>query len=285
LCYKSFLSVRLKIGKQTLRGTQEVNLPDLGILALVEGVADILPIDASAHAQLAARILGWRAGPVAASLHLGVALALACYLWREVALICVGLWKLRKARVEAGSRLMAKILLAALPLILLQAGVGGVVPPKVNDLLTIGLITLACGFAMLFADRLSLTVKRIEHIGIGTTLAIGLVQLLSVIPGVGRVAAGVTMARLFGMERQDAFRFALLASLPVLLVRAVAEFLQNGQQGQHAGLSDLLAIVVTFVLALLALPFGFGVIRRAGLMPFVLYRLLFGVVLVGLGML
>lgn len=262
-----------------------MNLPDLGILALVEGVADILPIDATGHSLLASRLLGWRAGPVAASLHLGALLALMSYLWRDVALIASGLWKLRKARIEAGSRLLGKILVAAAPLSLALAGVGGIAPPRIGDLLTVGLITLGCGLAMLFADRQSLTVKRIEHIGIGTSLAIGLLQLAALFPGVGRVAAALTAARLSGMERQDAYRFTLLASLPVLLTRALVEFAENGQQGRHAGLSDLLAVLITYLLVLLALPFGVGLIRRAGLLPFAAYRLLFGAILVGLGLL
>jgi len=262
-----------------------VNLPDLGILALVEGVADILPIDASAHSYLASRLLGWRAGPVAAALHVGAGLALMSYLWRDVALIGQGLWKLRKARIEAGTRLLAKMLLAAAPLLLVMSGVGGFTPPRITDFMALGAITLVCAIVMLFADRLSLTVKRIEHIGIGTTLAVGLIQLLAVIPGIGRVAAGLTMARLFGMERRDAYRFTLLVSIPLLLVRGFAELLQNGQQGQHSGLSDLLALIITYILVLGAVPFGMGLIRRAGLLPFVLYRLLFGLVLVGLGML
>ena len=262
-----------------------MNLLDLGILALVEGVADVLPVDASAHALLASRLLGWRAGPIAASLHLGVALALAGYFWRDIALIGSGLWKLRKARIEAGTRLLAKILLATAPLLLALSGFVGLSPLRIDDLLTIGLITLACGVAMIFADRLSLTVKRIEHIGPGTSLAVGVAQLLALIPGVGRLAAGLTVARLFGMERQDAFRFTLLSSLPYLLVRAGGEFLRNGAQGHAAALPDLLAGAITFALVLLALPFGLGLMRKSGLLPFALYRLLFGAILVGLGML
>jgi undecaprenyl pyrophosphate phosphatase UppP len=87
------------------------------------------------------------------------------------------------------------------------------------------------------------------------------------------------------MERQDAFRFTLLSSLPFLLLRAGGEFLRNGAQGHAAGLSDLLAGLLTFALVMLALPFGMGLLRKSGLLPFALYRLLFGAILVGLGML
>lgn len=261
-----------------------MNLPDLGILALVEGVADIVPIDASAHIQLATRLLGWRAGPLAAVLHLGTALAVMTYLWRDMAQIGTGLWRLRKARLESGTRLFAKILLAAVPLLVALGGVGGFQPPRISSLFALGVITLFCALIMLFADRLSLTVKRIEHIGLGTTLAVSLVQLFSLVPGVGRIAAALTAARLFGMERQDAYRFTLLVSLPILLGQALMEFLRNQAAQKPAGLSDLLAGLITYCLVLLALPIAFSLIQRAGLLPFVVYRLLFGAALVALGM-
>jgi undecaprenyl-diphosphatase len=261
-----------------------VNLPDLGILALIEGVADVIPIDASAHIQLATRLLGWRAGPLAAVLHLGTALAIMSYLWRDMAQIGIGLWRLRKARLEPGTRLLGKILLAAAPLLVALGGVGGFQAPRITNLFALGVITLFCALIMLFADRLSLTVKRIEHIGLGTTLAVSLVQLCSLVPGVGRVAAALIAARLFGMERQDAYRFILLVSLPILLGEALMEFAQNQAAHKQAGLSDLLAGLITYCLVLFVLPIAFSLIRRAGLLPFAVYRLLFGAMLVALGM-
>jgi len=262
-----------------------VNLPDLIILALVDGVADVLPIDASAHALLASRLLGWRAGPVGAALHFGAALALMIFLWRDCALIAAGLWKLRKLRLEPGTRLLTKVLFTAAPLALVKTGLLGPVVPAVNGLLLVGLITLLGALAMLLADRFSLTVKRIEHIGVGTIVAVGLLQLLSLIAGVGRVAIAVTVTRLFGMERQEAYRFTLLVSVPVLLIQAGSEFVENSRNGNHFETSSLLAGGITLALVLAALPLAFSLIRRAGLVPFVLYRVLFGVVLVGFGLL
>jgi len=135
---------------------------------------------------------------------------------------------------------------------------------------------------MFFADRLSLTVKRIEHIGALTSLAVGVAQIAALLPGIGRVPAALIMARLFGMERTAAYHFVLLVSLPILLVETVAGQMQSNR---HPGYSDLLALGLSFVLVLVALPIAFALIRRAGLMPFAFYRLLFGAMLLGLGLL
>lgn len=260
-----------------------VDLSDLGLLSLIEGVADILPIDASAPSFLASRLLGWRGNPLLPSLHLGAALAVMSYFARDVALIARGLTKLPKARIEPGTRLLAKLLMTAAPLML--ASWLGVQMLRITSLLGLGLITLAGALAMLLADRLSMTVKRTDHIGVGTTVALGLLQLPSLISGVGRVAIGLTAARLFAMERLDACRFIVLASVPVLLAQSAMLFLQHAERRQPVGMVDLMAGLICYALVLLALPLAFAVIRSAGLMPFILYRLLFGLALVGLGLL
>lgn len=259
-----------------------MNLPDLGILALIEGVADIVPIDGSAHAMIVARLLSLRAGALAPALHLGAALAVIVYFWREMSLIWSGLWKLRKLRIEPGTRLLAKMLVACLPFLLIQGGVGGIAPLAVTSLFRIGVVTMICAVIMFFADRLSLTVKRIEHIGALTSLAVGVAQIAALLPGIGHVPAALIMARLFGMERTAAYRFVLLASLPILLVEAAAGQVQSGRQ---PGFSDLLAFGLSFGLVLVALPIAFSLIRRAGLTAFALYRLVFSAMLVGLGLL
>ncbi len=259
-----------------------MDLPDLGILALVEGVADIVPIDGSAHAMIVSRLLGLRAGSLAPAFHLGAALAIALYFWRDVALIFSGLWKLRKARIEAGTRLLTKLLVTALPYLLIEAGIGGLALPHLISVFWIGVVTIVCGLVMMFADRLSLTVKRIEHIGGLTALAVGLAQLAALVSGVGRVPAALIMARLFGMERSAAYRFILLATLPVLLTETVTGLVESGR---HPGFSDVVSVGLSFVLVLIALPVAFALIRRAGLLPFSIYRLLFGAMLVGLGLL
>jgi undecaprenyl-diphosphatase len=259
-----------------------VNLTELALLALVEGVADIFPIDASTHSMIVARLLRVRAGALAPALHLGAALALAVYFWRDMALIVAGLWKLRKGRLEAGTRLLTKMLIAALPFLLVESGLGGLSLPEVGSVFWIGVITLLCAVLMIFSDRLSLTVKRIDHIGGLTSLAIGLAQAAASIDGIGRLPAALILARLFGMERTDAFRFVLLSSLLILLVEGVGGLLHAGRP---PGGTDALAMGLTFVAAIIALPVGFSLMRRAGLLPFALYRLLVGAVLVTLGLL
>jgi undecaprenyl-diphosphatase len=262
-----------------------LQLLDLVILALVEGVADVLPIDATGHALAVAKLLGWRAGTIDAAVHLGAAFALLLYLRRDVMLIGQGLWKLRKGRIEPGTSLLAKILIAAAPWLVASALLGTPPVPTLADLPLVGGITIGCALLMAVIDKLSMTVKRIEHLGGATALVIGVAQLFAIIPGVGRLAIGLTTARLLGQERPDAYRFVLLATVPILLVDGVTHAVQYSLDGLQIAKSDIVAFGVTGFLILLALPLSMAWIRHSGLFPFALYRLLVGAGLIGMAFL
>jgi undecaprenyl-diphosphatase len=255
---------------------------DLVALALVEGVANILPIDATAHALLASRLLGWRVGSIGVAIHLGTVLALLVYLWRDVVLIVRGLWALRRMRVEAGTRLFCKCLLCAAPLVLATTLLGGAPIPALPAMAQVGAITLVSALAMGMADRFCMTLKRIEHLTALGALLIGLAELLSLVPGAGRVAMAIVMGRVIGLERPAAYRFVLLASVPALLHDIGSGGVLYMSQGVRPDGGDALAAGLTFVLVLIAAALGTGWINRVGLRPFVVYRLAVGAALLAL---
>lgn len=259
-----------------------MQLPDLVILALVEGVADILPIDATGHALAVAKVLGWRAGTIGVAVHLGAAFAILLYLWRDVLQIGQGLWKLRRGRIEPSTHLLAEILIAAAPWLIATAVLGTPPVPGLSDLSLVGGVTIVCALLMGVIDKLCMTVKRIEHLGGATALVIGVVQLFALVPGVGRVAAALTTARLLGLERPDAYRFVLLANIPILLVDGGMHIVHYSLEGMQPADSDFLTFGATFLFVLMAVPLTMAWIRRAGLLPFTFYRLLVGAGLIAL---
>jgi undecaprenyl-diphosphatase len=265
-------------------GGPALQLPDLAILALVEGVADILPIDASAHGLLVSRLAGWRAGTIGAAVHLGVGAALLLYLWRDIGAIGLGLWRLRKGRVDPGAVLLFKALVAAAPWIVATSLVLAVPVAGLGDLAVVGAVTIVAAVIMLVVDRMSMTVKRIEHLEGANALVIGILQLLGLVPGVGRVAVALTVARLFGLERPDAYRFVLLANLPILLADGLSRSVQYSLQGLRPADSDVLVFAATFGLVLLAVSLTMAWVRRSGLGLFFLYRLCLGGALIALAL-
>jgi undecaprenyl-diphosphatase len=259
-----------------------LSFPDLIILTLVEGVADVLPIDPAAHALLLSRLTGWQAGAGGPAVHLGAALALLVFLWRDVALIGQGLWRLKRLRVDGGARLLAKLLFAALPWLAAAVLLGGVPVASLGDLPQVGLLTLVAALLMGLVDRMCMTVNRIEHLSGLSAALIGVVQALALIPGTGRVGLAITVARLLGLERPAAYRFVLLSNVPLMAwsgLHAVGGLVTAGRLPAN---SDLLAAGVSFLAVLAAVSLAMAWIEKAGLLPFVVYRLLLGGGLVAL---
>lgn len=252
---------------------------DVVILALIEGVAGILPLDESAHRSLHAAVSGWQAGSISVAIQAGALLALLLWLWRDMVIIGQGLWKLRKGRLEPGTRLLIKALVAALPWIILDSWLGQPAIP----LALIGVLTILSALVMGAIDAMSMTVKRIEHLSPLGSFAIGLVQVAALLPGVGRLPASLTVARVIGLERPAAYRFVMLATALVLLVECLHGAVTYGLQGIGPGGGDFLGFAFSFGLSWLAVVLANFWLERGGLLPFALYRLVIGGVMVWLG--
>jgi undecaprenyl-diphosphatase len=127
------------------------------------------------------------------------------------------------------------------------------------------------------ADRLGLTVRRIEHMTFGQALTFGLLQCCAVIPGASGTGITMTMGRVLGYERPETMRFALLLSIPILA--AVAGY-KGWLVFEVGGAIDLpqaaLAFGLSAVAGFLAIAFLSYWVRRSGFLPLVLYRVVFG---------
>ena len=254
---------------------------DLIVLAFVHGLAEVLPLDPAGHALLIAK---WGNGVPKASLVpvcSASALALLIYLWRDVGQIGHGVWALRRMRVEGGARLLGKVLLAALPWVVADA----LIPPRTVDLgdaMIVGGLTIISALILLVADRLCMTVNRIEHLGPVGSSVLGMMQLIALIPGVGRSVVSVTMGRVMGLERSVAFRFALLAAVPILIAQAIRQGIADLAQGLRPESADLLLFALTFVFVLVGAAIATAGSRGGSLLAFAIYRLVVGGVLLAL---
>jgi undecaprenyl-diphosphatase len=198
------------------------------VLAAIQGVADVMPISASAHRLLASAGLEHFGAPMAnlgsrerlaldLCVHLGVAAALLVYFWREALRVLGGIGALARGKGSPGARLTLLLLVGTVPAgaigaaALLRFGTAWHgVEPIAWSLLVFGLLLYA-------ADRYCLKVRRMDHMGIGAAAAIGLAQVAALLPGVSRPGIAMTVGRLLGYERLEAARFALLLSVPASL--------------------------------------------------------------------
>ncbi|MBK1665011.1 undecaprenyl-diphosphatase [Rhodospirillum rubrum] len=262
------------------------------VLALIQGITEVLPLSSSGHLALLPLLTPWpspttwpdQGVALDVAVHLGTLGAVALYFWRDEAAMIGGCLRLLKGKRDPGARLAFLVVLGTLPAVatvLLLAHFAG--PIASPGLATIGWTTLGFGLLLGVIDRLCMTVKRVEHMGGVDCLLIGLAQCLALLPGVSRSGVAMTAARLLGYERVESARFSMLLSIPAIAGAATLVGLDLARVGQSAMAPPaLIAAVTAFVAAFLAVAAMMAWLRRHGFGPFVAYRVLLGAALLAL---
>jgi len=260
---------------------------DVLVLAIIRGVTEFLPVAASGHMILLAQAFCWSLAKPLTGLagEVGLLLALGLHFWRDVLGLGQGLVQVLKRKRDPRSRLLGYLLLGAVPATVITIGLRIFLEDTLVSTGLIAAMLIVFGLLLYLADRLGLTVRRIEHLSIGTALTIGLVQCLDVIPGVSRIGIAFTVSRLLGFERLEAARFSLLLGLPSGIIFILYELYltiaaQIGASPAPVEISAaILALIATFVSGFLALGFLMYWLRRASVAPFVIYRIGLGLYL------
>ena len=250
------------------------------VLALVQGITEFLPISSSGHLVLVPALTGWvdQGLTIDVAVHVGTLFAVTMYFWRDVLGMIQGVLNLLRGRVDAHARMAGLIILATLPVIgagyaLNQYGGDGL-----RSVTVIGWATLGFGIVLYATDKLGMTLRRMEHLGVSDVIIIGLAQVLALIPGTSRSGITMSAARLLGVERSDAARFSMLLSIPTIVGAGVLKGLELYQSGNAQLTSDaVLAAALAFVSALIAIFLLMAWLKRSDFTPFVLYRIVLGV--------
>jgi undecaprenyl-diphosphatase len=265
-----------------------MELFDIVILALIQGITEFLPISSSGHLALWPLLTG-RAdqGPAMdAAVHVGTLVAVCWFFRAEVGRLFVGSGHILTGRVRtADARMVWLLALATVP-----AMAFGLVLKATDSqamLRTVELIgwTTLIGAALLWLADLTVTRRgRAEGWDLRDAVLMGLAQAVALIPGVSRSGITMTMARFLGFDRVQAARLALLMAVPVIIAAGSVEILGVVREGDvRLGADLVLGAVLSCVAALVALNVMMRMfVATWTMLPFVLYRLALGAVLLAL---
>jgi len=263
------------------------------VLGLVQGFSEFLPISSSAHLLFVPWLLGWDdfsgAGGESlkqsfdVALHLGTFVAVLGYFRKDVKSYVVEGTKLvftRTKPVTTDGRLAWLFVLGTVP----AAAVGAIFEDQIGTALGSPLIIAVSliGFGILLgvADRAA-GKRKVEDFRMPDSLKVGLAQALALNPGTSRSGITMTAARWIGFDRDAAVRISFVMSLPVILGAVVFKMLKMFSEG---GYQDLLVpmavgIVTSCISGLIAVWGTIKLVSTRNLMPFVVYRITVGVVM------
>jgi undecaprenyl-diphosphatase len=191
-----------------------------------------------------------------------------------------GLWRMFRGRFDDGAKLALNIAVATLPALAIGFAVQHFLGDRLRSIHVVAWTMIGFGVVLYAADRIGLTVRRVEHMSMGQALIVGIAQTLAFVPGTSRSGITIVAARLFGYERAEAARFSFLLSIPAIAAAGLLEGYKVIQAGDMVQLHDAaLTAGLSALAGFAAIAFMMAWLRSANFTIFVAYRLLLGAAL------
>ncbi len=253
------------------------------ILALVQGLTEFLPISSSAHLILVPVLTDWPDQGLAfdVAVHAGTLTAVVLYFRRELARMLVEWFASFRGRVTPDARLAWAVLIGTVPVGLAGLVFKDVIETQFRSPMVIAAATIVFGVLLWVADISGRRSRNEYALALLDVLVIGLAQALALIPGTSRSGITITAGLMLGLNREAAARFSFLLSIPVIFLAGSLETLDYLSEASIQDATPLLTgALISAVSAYACIHYFLKLLERIGMLPFVAYRLLLGVILV-----
>lgn len=257
---------------------------DLLILALVQGVTEFLPISSSGHLQLWPMLTGRTNQGLAidVSVHVGTLVAVILYFRVEVAAATRGGFRaLAGDFAHPEARLALLLVAATIPVVLAGGALWATgLEDQLRSLPVIAWATLVGGALLWLADKGADGARDEGGWKLRDALLMGVAQAFALIPGMSRSGVTFTAARALGYERVGGAKLSMLMSIPTIIAAGALVALDLVRaEDPGLGADAALAALLAFIAAYLAIAGLMRMMRNWTMTPFVIYRLILGVVL------
>jgi undecaprenyl-diphosphatase len=259
-------------------------------LGIVQGITEFLPVSSSAHIRILGEFLPSAQDPGAtftAIMQIGTEIAVLIYFRADIArLISASLrWLIIRSELvgeaKSDARLSALILLGSLPIFFLGYFGQEYIRQNFRSLYLIAATLIIFGLLLGVIDHYGRKMKDLDALGARDGIAYGIAQSLALIPGVSRSGATIAMGRALGYKREAALRYSFLLAIPAVLGSGAFELFNSLSKPLNS-----FSLGETFVATLTAFTVGYLVIswlmkyvQTKSFMPFVIYRLSLGTLL------
>ena len=255
------------------------------ILAIIEGVTEYLPISSTGHMIFASSYFGIQNDDFVklfqVSIQFGAILAVVALYWK-------------KFFDFSKFNFYIKLACAVIPALVLGKLFDDKIEAVLGDPIPIAIVLIVGGIVLLFIDGKfqNPTVAVEEDITIKKAVTIGFWQCLAMMPGTSRSAASIIGGMQQGLTRQAAAEFSFFLAVPTMMaVTLYSVFLKTYETTHLKGYELLLQSkdniklflignVVAFIVAVLAIKFFIGIIKKYGFKPWGYYRIIMGIFLV-----
>jgi undecaprenyl-diphosphatase len=232
-------------------------------MAVLQGVTELFPISSLGHAVILPRLLNWNVDLKAPDwlayltvMHLGTAIALFIYFWRDWVGFALSLVGARGAQSAADRRVFWLVVLATIPAVVVGAALHKVLAEVFGTPAIAAIFLIVNGFLLFFGDLVAgETVGRLDQLNWRGALAIGFAQCLALIPGMSRSGSTIVAGVIAGLKHEASARFSFLMGTPIILAANVYEAPKLLKEGATLGPMAILSGVVAGIVAYLSVFF------------------------------
>lgn len=254
------------------------------LVALIQGITEFLPVSSSGHLILLPQLTGMndQGQIIDVAVHVGTLFAVILYFWADVKTALFGIPRLLRGKIDTqGARLAFGLMIATIPVI-----VFGLIlkltgwDDALRSVAVIGWTMLIFGLVLYWADQTGKTELETQNWTMRHALVMGLWQAISLIPGTSRSGITITAARKLGYKREDGAKLSMLMSIPTIIAAGTLAGIEVAATADLQSAKDgAIAATLSFLAALLALRLMMKLLQSVSFTPYVIYRVILGVVL------
>ena len=248
------------------------------ILGVVEGLTEYLPVSSTGHLLLMEQFLGFSDDDFGKSfavlIQLGAILALLSIYFSR-------LWALAREMFTnwEAARFIIGVLLAFLPAAVIGALAYGVIKDVLFDVRVVCISLIIGGFILLWVDQMALQARYHDAttFPLSAYFGIGVIQCVSMIPGVSRAGATIVGAMMFGADRRSAAEFSFWLAMPTMVGAFTWEIYKSGAAIAPENVTVVaIGFVASFIAGWIVVKTFLGYVQRHSFALFAWWRILVG---------
>ena len=264
------------------------------ILGIVQGLTELLPVSSSAHLNVIPWIFNWTqsaefvkdfGGSFDVALHFGTLIAIGLFFIKDwIILIKAGCKKVFKKEDSVEGKMFWYLVIATIP-----AGILALVLDEISEMiingnfkLEMGMIAIALivmGIILAIVDKKAESKHKYEDITLKQSLLIGISQALAAaFPGVSRSGITMTVARSLKIDRESAAKFSFLLSTPIVAAAVLVDITEFAL----TSIPFWIGVLSSFVVGLIVVKFVMDDLKKGSFTIFAIYRIILGVIILGL---
>lgn len=251
-------------------------------LAVLQGLTEFLPISSSAHLILLPVIVGWEDQGLAfdVAVHVGTLTAVVVYYRKDLAII-ISAWlgSIVGKGVNDEAKLAWYVGLGTIPVGLVGISLSDNIQEVLRSPLVIAGATIVFALLLWWAEKRAKEQR--DTITLLDAVMVGLFQAIALIPGTSRSGITITAGLLLGLKREYAAKFSFLLSIPVIALAGSLKALELYQSAIAVSWGYMfIGAAISAIVAYLSIAWFLRLLSNIGMMPFVWYRLVLGIVLI-----